>query len=91
MQSVGIPYHGMFHLKAAVLPCPVASLPASYHQYTAVDQSLCFMFLTHSCSSVQPVNHEMFIAHAGFEVLTVVVMKSTVFWDITPCSLLKVN
>jgi hypothetical protein len=27
----------------------------------------------------------------GFEVLTAVVMKSTVFWDITPCSPLKVN
>jgi hypothetical protein len=27
----------------------------------------------------------------GFEVLTAVVMKSTIFWDIMPCSLLKVN
>jgi hypothetical protein len=27
----------------------------------------------------------------GFEVLTVVVMKSTIFWDITPCSPLSVN
>jgi hypothetical protein len=27
----------------------------------------------------------------GFEVLTAVVMKSTVFWDITPSYLLKVN
>jgi hypothetical protein len=26
-----------------------------------------------------------------FEVLTAVVMKSTIFWDITPCSALKVN
>jgi hypothetical protein len=26
-----------------------------------------------------------------FEVLTSVVMKSFIFWDITPCSLLKVN
>jgi hypothetical protein len=31
----------------------------------------------------------MFVA--GFEVLTAVVMKSTIFWDITPCSPLKVN
>jgi hypothetical protein len=29
--------------------------------------------------------------HVGFEVLTAVVMKSTIFWDITPCSPLKVN
>jgi hypothetical protein len=27
----------------------------------------------------------------GFEVLTAVVMKSTIFWDIMPCSPLKVN
>jgi hypothetical protein len=27
----------------------------------------------------------------GFEILTAVVMKSTIFWDITPCSLLQVN
>jgi hypothetical protein len=27
----------------------------------------------------------------GFEVLTAVVMKRHIFWDITPCSLLKVN
>jgi hypothetical protein len=29
--------------------------------------------------------------HVRFEVLTTVVMKSTIFWDITPCSLLSVN
>jgi hypothetical protein len=29
--------------------------------------------------------------YVGFEVLTAVVMKSSIFWDITPCSLLKVN
>jgi hypothetical protein len=27
----------------------------------------------------------------GFEVLTAVVMKCTVFWDTTPCSPLKIN
>jgi hypothetical protein len=27
----------------------------------------------------------------GFKVLTAVVVKSTVFWDITPCSPLKVK
>jgi hypothetical protein len=27
----------------------------------------------------------------GVEVLTAVVMKSSVFWDITPCSQLKIN
>jgi hypothetical protein len=29
--------------------------------------------------------------YLGFEVLTVVVMKSTIFWDITPVSPLSVN
>jgi hypothetical protein len=29
--------------------------------------------------------------HARLEVLTAVVMKSNIFWDITPCSPLKVN
>jgi hypothetical protein len=27
----------------------------------------------------------------GYEVLTAVVIKNYIFWDITPCSLLKVN
>jgi hypothetical protein len=29
--------------------------------------------------------------YVGFEVLTAVVMKSSVFWDITPCNPLKIN
>jgi hypothetical protein len=32
-----------------------------------------------------------YVCLVGFEVVTVVVMKSIIFWDITPCSLLKVN
>jgi hypothetical protein len=32
-----------------------------------------------------------FLALVGFEVLTAVVMKSTIFWDITPCSLLSLQ
>jgi hypothetical protein len=31
------------------------------------------------------------LSNVGFEVLTVVVMKSTIFRDITPCSLLGVT
>jgi hypothetical protein len=31
------------------------------------------------------------VIFVGFEVLTAVVMKSTIFWDITPCSPLKFN
>jgi hypothetical protein len=29
--------------------------------------------------------------HAGFEVLTTAIMKSSAFWDITPCIPLNVN
>jgi hypothetical protein len=31
------------------------------------------------------------IKDVGFEVLTAVVMKSSIFWDITPCSPLNVK
>jgi hypothetical protein len=31
------------------------------------------------------------VKSVGFEVLTAVIMKSTIFWDIPPCSPLKVN
>jgi hypothetical protein len=31
------------------------------------------------------------IKYVGFEAFTVAVMKSTIFWDITPCSPLSVN
>jgi hypothetical protein len=36
---------------------------------------------------------QIFLAYlrVGFEFLTAVVMKSSIFWDITPCSPLKVN
>jgi hypothetical protein len=30
-------------------------------------------------------------ANVGFEVLTFMVMETSIFWDITPCSPLKVN
>jgi hypothetical protein len=30
-------------------------------------------------------------SHVGFKVLTVVVVKSSNFWDIMPCSPLKIN
>jgi hypothetical protein len=32
-----------------------------------------------------------FLSYVGFEVLTSVVMKSPIFWDMTLCHLLKVN
>jgi hypothetical protein len=38
-------------------------------------------------SYLTPIN----VSAVGFEILTAVSMKSTIFWDITPCSLLDVN
>jgi hypothetical protein len=32
-----------------------------------------------------------FDGYVGFKILTAVVMKSIIFWDMTPCSPLKVN
>jgi hypothetical protein len=31
------------------------------------------------------------VMNAGYEILTPVVMKSTILWDVTPCSTLKHN
>jgi hypothetical protein len=42
-------------------------------------------------SSYDGVPSKMFYIYVGFEVMTAVVMKSYIFWDITSCSLLKVN
>jgi hypothetical protein len=33
--------------------------------------------------------HPMYTLFVGFEVLIVVAMKSSVFWDVTPCSPVK--
>jgi hypothetical protein len=30
-------------------------------------------------------------AIAGFEILTAVTAKSTIFWDVTPCTLVEIN
>jgi hypothetical protein len=35
--------------------------------------------------------HDQLTISEGFEVLTAVIMQSSVFWDITPCNPLKVN
>jgi hypothetical protein len=34
---------------------------------------------------------QTYIFYVGFEVLTAMVVKSTMFWDIAPCSPLSVN
>jgi hypothetical protein len=40
---------------------------------------------------IQALDGKVTMDCAGFEVLTAVDMKSTIFWDITPCCPLKVN
>jgi hypothetical protein len=42
-------------------------------------------------SGLLPFNKQTKINYVGFEILTAVVMKSTIFWDVTPCSPLSVN
>jgi hypothetical protein len=41
-----------------------------------------------ACLGIAVVNKNCIV---GIEILTAVVMKSTIFWDITPCSPLEVN
>jgi hypothetical protein len=37
------------------------------------------------------INYIIYVKYVRFEVLTVLVMKSSTFWDIMPCVLLRVN
>jgi hypothetical protein len=62
--------------------------------FTAEDMVLCyivskFMWVLHHID--WPEEHRFFFYYVGFEVLTPVLMKSSVFWHITPCSPLKMN
>jgi hypothetical protein len=41
--------------------------------------------------TAQKSRYDMGMNKIGFEVLTAVVMNSSIFWDITPCSQLKVK
>jgi hypothetical protein len=45
----------------------------------------------YKCTVTFDTKIKIYFQQVGFEVLTPVVMKSTVFWDITMCSPLKVN
>jgi hypothetical protein len=46
------------------------------------------VFLTVSNTFITVVD---LIHYVGFDILTAVVVKGSVFWDITPCSLFKIN
>jgi hypothetical protein len=37
------------------------------------------------------IRNAVFLSFVGFKVLTAVVVKSSIYWDIMACSLLKVN
>jgi hypothetical protein len=49
-----------------------------------------FWFVTETKTNWNEI-HWYYMQSVGFEVLTAVVMKNSVFWAITPCSPLKVN
>jgi hypothetical protein len=86
-------------------PRNVDELPLDYTQYIPEDSthhihhhdnfkpSLLRFVLKHGEDKNDTVSHAFTIHlnYLGFEVFTQVVMKNTVFWDIMPCSPLKVN
>jgi hypothetical protein len=45
----------------------------------------------HNKSPQEFTKNILFVRHIGFEVLRGVVMNSSIFWDITPCSPLKID
>jgi hypothetical protein len=54
--------------------------------YTSSSYTFLIYEVTHKSWRVSEL-----LKNVGFEVLTMVVVKSTIFWDITPCSPLNVN
>jgi hypothetical protein len=51
--------------------------------YFLINVTLCPLIMLYIITAIKHIEE--------FEVLAAVVMKSTIFWDITPCSPLKVN
>jgi hypothetical protein len=50
--------------------------------------------IIYQSASVLPLPYQCTVTtadHVGFEVFTAVVMKSIIFWDMTPCSPLSFN
>jgi hypothetical protein len=74
-------------------PVPFTSLSHCYllmnHPKVILKSASSFfqVFFSQKISPLQPCVYSYF----GSEVLTAVVMKSSAFWDITPCSPLRVN
>jgi hypothetical protein len=62
--------------------------------FGGLSAGLCFL-LKGAWLSYKAVNrrihNQKYTLFVGFEVLTAAVMKITIFWDIMPCSPLKVN
>jgi hypothetical protein len=65
----------------------LCNLLYNYWLFRGMSEEACNFFNIHC--------HENLKAHTvncvGFQVVTAVVMKSSVFWDIAPCCLMKVN
>jgi hypothetical protein len=47
--------------------------------------------LTTQLTNIKPRDYKHLTNCVGFEVFTAVVMKSIIFWDVTPCRLLSCN
>jgi hypothetical protein len=56
--------------------------------------SLCILFPCTSIIEIKIVDRNfvcILCSHLGFQVLTAMIMKNVIFWDIAPCSSLKIN
>jgi hypothetical protein len=59
--------------------------------YISLRHKDCIFMTKLSKIAIEIRRRESLLFYIGFEVLTAVAMKSIIFWDITPCSPLKVN
>jgi hypothetical protein len=65
-----------------------SALSASHRVFSIIKGEFSIPKLVYSTTNIGFLNTPKDV---GFEVLTAVVMKSTIFWDITLCSPLSVN
>jgi hypothetical protein len=76
----------VIHKRTCFAAAPHALARAHMHIYIYI-----YIYKTTSLFQGLNLNLSKISAFVGYEVLTAVVMNSSVFWDITPCSPLKVN
>jgi hypothetical protein len=53
--------------------------------------TICYTYIQTTTRDVKEGKEQRYTSHVGFEVFTVMAMKSIIFWDMTPCSPLSFN